>query len=219
MCLALLGRGDVLWWTVSKDATVDETSSLYTFLSTKPYSPFNEDNWDEPYTEYLAQVVVVNYSGETLATLPVGWATGETNPYSGNPMVDFDPDITLVEIGHPSAGYVGAEWSASKVSHELVEEYLFQVQILQDSSGEENLICFSDFARGADLDYEHIYTEGTLDSSLASTRTYDVPSPSAWIWYTCIEEEEWKLLSSTSRKAKKPRSRPGSTRSRTTRTP
>ena len=163
MCLALLGRGDVLWWTVSKDATVDETSSLYTFLSTKPYSPFNEDNWDEPYTEYLAQVVVVNYSGETLATLPVGWATGETNPYSGNPMVDFDPDITLVEIGHPSAGYVGAEWSASKVSHELVEEYLFQVQILQDSSGEENLICFSDFARGADLDYEHIYTEGTLD--------------------------------------------------------
>ena len=99
-------------------------------MSTKPYSPLNKDNLDEPYTEYLAQVVVVNYSGETLVTLPVGWATGETNPYSGNPMVDFDPDITAVEIGHPSAGYVGAEWNASKVSHELVEEYLFQVQIL-----------------------------------------------------------------------------------------
>ncbi len=118
------GKGDVLWWTVSENATVDETSSLYTFLSTKPYSPFNEDNWEEPYTEYLAQVVVVNYSGETLATLPVAYQVGY-DASAGGPQYAFDPDITATEIGHPSAGYVGAEWNQSRVSHELVEEYLF----------------------------------------------------------------------------------------------
>lgn len=164
-CLAFLnGSGDVLWWTVDENATVDTEPNitLSEYLGTLPYSPWSEDA--ETYTEYLAQVVVMNNSGQTVATLPAGWSTGETNPYSGNPMWEFDPDITLVEIGHPNAGYVGSAWNASKVYHDMLEEYLFQVQILQDSSGIDNIILFSDYVRGMGLmDEKHTYIEGTLN--------------------------------------------------------
>jgi hypothetical protein len=164
-CLAFLTvSGDILYWQVDENATVDTepNTTLYSYLGNLPYSTWSEDA--ETYTEYLAQVVVVNNNGQTVAILPAGWSTGETNPYSGNPMWQFDPDVTVVEIGHPDAGYVGSAWNVSQLYHDMLEEYLFQVQILQDSSGTDNIILFSDYVRGLDLmDDKHTYIEGTLN--------------------------------------------------------
>lgn len=157
--------GDILVWTVGGSASVDNgPNDVYTFIKELPYTPMDLNDFDAPYTEYLAQVVAVDRSGQVVATLPVAF---QTNPEETNPLLfeyEFDPDITCVEIGHHNAGYFGADWKQSRVSGEMLAECLFQMQILQDSSGVETTLLYSDYRDGDYLQNEnnHTYVEGSI---------------------------------------------------------
>ena len=67
LCLAFLtGRGDVLYWTVDGDATIDgeEGSSLYSFIGSEPYDGAPDYN-----ICYSARVVVKDRSGGVVGIL------------------------------------------------------------------------------------------------------------------------------------------------------
>lgn len=116
MCLALLGRGDVLLWTVDGDATVDGESSVYTFLS-----PVPDDDLHNP-----AARVKISGGGLTSPIYLDNYWQDEDS--SG---LDVGGGYLGVWVGDSGSGYYGVKYQQSHVPNELAMEALFSIELGQ----------------------------------------------------------------------------------------
>lgn len=183
--LVFTGNGDVLWWTVDANATVDGASDVFTFLAPMPYDSEPDYN-----NVYGARIAIKNSSGDTIGYLNPYY---QTNPEETNPMYfnyAIDPDIIEVDIGHPNEGYVGAEWCASKVDREALMEYMFQIELGHDvwnsllNDYDWNTIAKSDTVEGRVLmEQLHTYEAFDLNPPIQSPWTpmvfHTIPEPSS----------------------------------------
>lgn len=170
ICLALMGKADVLWWLVDESANVDG-SSLYSFI--QPYA------WEEDgYSGYDvgARVKVVFKDGSS-AVLPI---------YNNGQYWDYSP----LEDSGDGRGISTGNWaSQSPLNHidsEMLNEALFQVELgsltyneALDVFGWDSTIAESDKVAKEYLT-RYIWQGGVLppaDAQWTPTNFHTVPEP------------------------------------------
>lgn len=166
--------GDTLFWQINPDATVHyangETSSLYTFLTGEPYSP--EGNAQGMHYIIGARINVSSDPSAFSQTSSGHGILRDMEIEHGNTIVNSQENP--LNIGHPSAGWVGGSGiSSDRNSVSSNRELYYQVSILlgQHNQWNDNYIfqeiAWSALYQGGFLEDNGNYTLENLDEDAA----------------------------------------------------
>lgn len=177
--------GDVLWWIVDDNATVDG-SSVYSFVSS--YGTWTEVDPDsgEEFSGYnVGARVKVTFTDGRSETLPI--------VYPDFPGETFDYAEFFDEGGANASGFGIGTWSSqSPLTHEMTAETLFQIQ-LGELTWNEALNVF-DWSTLAETDP---VAKSMLSDHIFEGPAWNVPANSQWaptVFYSTIPEPSSGLL-------------------------
>ena len=103
----------------------------------------------------------------------------------------MEQGINEVDIGHPNEGFVGSNWNMAEVSNEMLEEYMFMIEIGQDvwdgliNDYNWNPLAYSDTVEGQWLKNKYTVENFSLGPPMYSDwtpmnyYTYASPEPSS----------------------------------------
>lgn len=177
--------GDVLWWIVDDNATVDG-SSVYSFVSSfGTWSEVDPDSGEEFSGYNVGARVKVTFADGRSETLPIVYPDfpGETFDYA-----------EFVDGGGSNGIGFGTGWwnTRSPFSSEMLSEVLFQIQ-LGELTWNDALGAF-DFATLAETDP---VAKSELSSHIFTGPDWNVPANSQWaptVFYSTIPEPSSGLL-------------------------